>query len=269
MSFHQMLTIARVERQRWWRKPFVPMLLFIPFMIGGIFLTREDITDTAGQGPQAELFSNTFYVGGFLLAMMLILSIFTALLFAESIPEDSQLRVSPLLESLPLAPGAYVLGKLAGTLAAIFQLYVLMFLMILAIAYLIVGPMLLPELLLLGALASVPPLITAALSLLLSAQLRTRRRALVVGTFVVVGIFAHMISAMLVPQGVMHRTALLPAFLGLLELILRPLVAQLGTPSGPTPFTQTWGNLAFSGLIQLSFVALLALAVIGWRRRTS
>lgn len=273
LALLQFLGLIRYEFLLHWRRRALAVLFLASMSLPllGIFLARNHIGSldqlllpAAGLGPEAARQASTAS-----LLMLTWAPLFMVLLMllppvaAETVPRDEQLGVGELLHSLPLSPGVYLGGKLAGLWVSLLAGIAGGLGVVGGVWWFGVGPFDLGVYVQMLALGALPVAgLNSGLSMLLAANQPNRRRAIGVGTvFSVVCLFglaltiradASAVAQVLSPS----HTALFTYFLW-------------GWSGATTAAIQTgtWGEVVRDlgiGVVQLGGVGLVAW---GWMRR--
>jgi len=192
MKRAQLIAMIRYELNMQWRRREIPM--FMLTLVLGLLLTALGV-QALGREMAAELelagvaFSPDVARMRATVSMMygwptviLLLIVAVPPIVAETIPKDRQCGVRELVDSLPLSPGVYLLGKLLSAwisilvgLAGVAVLYGLE-------GWLIHGPYEMGMYLVLWVVGVAPlALFTSGMSVLLPAGQPSRRRAIAVG----------------------------------------------------------------------------------------
>ena len=185
---YQLGAMIRYEFILQWRRAALPSLLMglaiTPVL--GAFLARDKFSGylTVGaltpESAQAHITAEIMLITW--IGLCLILIVMLPIMVAETIPNDRQLAVHELLDSLPLSPGVYLMGKLLGLWFSLFVIFSTAMLIAGGVWWLVVGPfnmVIYLELWLVGAVALA--FINAGLSMLLAAGQPTNRRARLIG----------------------------------------------------------------------------------------
>lgn len=191
----QLNAMVRYEVLMAWRRHSLPMIWVL--LLGGVLifvaLVAENNTRWLASGMQAQLDNGTYTLEQFrttslfsiVIAAMIFYSIGVISVVSEVVPLDTQFRVRELLRALPLSPAKYLAGKLLGVWAGAFLGWLGVGIIGGVGMWLILGAYDWRVFVSLWLLLPLPAVLTAAaLSVLVSALVNTRRQSVLVGLLV-------------------------------------------------------------------------------------
>jgi ABC-type transport system involved in multi-copper enzyme maturation permease subunit len=190
---HQLLGMIRYEFVMHWRRRAlvgvtlsaigVPLFLLVVFGQNDIAEIQRTWVAAGGVSDEAARSAVTRYAvtyGSMILYMILLLIL--PVLAADAIPHDRQSGVRELLDSLPLSPATYLLGKLAGFWVSVTAAMLAALIVLGAGWWLLLGPYHVDRYAAMwSAMLVGVGLVNSGLSLLLCAGQPNRRRAILIG----------------------------------------------------------------------------------------
>jgi ABC-type transport system involved in multi-copper enzyme maturation permease subunit len=196
MQMTQALGVARYEFRMLWRERaliVITLALLLMVLVSSWVATNEIVgqnasafevmADTRLSVTQVIIFVTWAPLGG---SLALLVPVF----MADMIPKDRQLRVHELLNTLPVSPTAYLVGKLLGAWLAIGSSLLIVMLVTLGFWWLRIGVFDLGPYLEMWLVGAIPlAIMNGGLGVLLPAALPTRGHATLLMTLMFVGMF--------------------------------------------------------------------------------
>ncbi len=264
----QLLGMARYEVIMAWRRRVLPVLLvLLVFAVAGIGLLVRDVNttstlDAANQPPPDQLpawavgvdltvAAATFNLHTTIIALMTVVSVAGALLLAETIPLDRQLRVRELIDALPLARVIYLGGKLAGVISGVLLLSLITLVVSAVLLRFLIGAYDVAVFLLLWLVALLPTFMMAtALGVLIGGVAGTRRMA------VMLALLALPLIMGLTAQGIIGLSAVIEVVHPIYALVLLRDPAYVSVEATVRVVASTL--ISFGLIVALAFSALWA-----------
>jgi hypothetical protein len=232
LRLHQIWSLMMYEARMQWRRRTMLAVLVWPIALA-MLLAFVALKDLGGEALRVSTSVTRHQIA---LALMLAawLPIYIGLLVvaavvADVIPKDRQLRVSDLLDTLPLTPGVYLAGKVLSVCLGLLSLLTGAMLAIGAVWWWVLGPFEISLYLQMWVGGAMPlAVLNGGLVVLLAANLVNRRQAALVG----LALTLLSIATMFVTLSNPWLNALSPARSALLRYFLRettPALAASGT----------------------------------------